>query len=94
MPPDECVLENHFSYFSTKTYAMGTQKNHLIEMVLLNTQYTCLTLYSINTFGHHEILWKMEHLLFWSKCSNFHSIFKSIQQNLNKLFLIFFFNVI
>ena len=26
------------SYFSTKTYVVGTQKNRLIEMVLLRTQ--------------------------------------------------------
>ena len=26
-----------------------------------------------------KVLWKMEHLLFWSKCSIFHNIFKSIQ---------------
>ena len=28
-------------YFSTKTYAVGTQKNHLNEVVLLSTQNTC-----------------------------------------------------
>ena len=27
-----------FSYFSTKTYVVGTQKSHLNEMVLLSTQ--------------------------------------------------------
>ena len=43
-----------------------------------------LTLYSIITpFDTFEIkylknLWKMEHLLFWSKSSIFHNIFKSI----------------
>ena len=35
-----------------------------------------------------KILWKMEHLLFWSKCSIFH-ILKSIQ-NLTLIFLEFF----
>ena len=30
-PPDECVTENYFSYFSTKTYVVGTQKNRLNE---------------------------------------------------------------
>ena len=25
-PPDKSVLENYFSYFSTKTYVVGTQK--------------------------------------------------------------------
>ena len=31
-----------FSYFSTKTYDVGTQKNRLNETVLLSTQNTCL----------------------------------------------------
>ena len=31
-----------FSYFSTKTYVVGTQKNRLNETVLLRTQNTCL----------------------------------------------------
>ena len=33
---------NYFSYFSTKTYVVGTQKNHLNEMVLLSTRNICL----------------------------------------------------
>ena len=41
-PKQECVTENYFSCFSTKTYAVGTQKNRLDETVLLNTQNTCL----------------------------------------------------
>ena len=28
----ECVLENFFLYFSSKTYVVGTQKNRLNEM--------------------------------------------------------------
>ena len=35
-------LEGTFSYFSTKTYVVGTQKNRLNEMVLLSTQNICL----------------------------------------------------
>ena len=31
-----------FSYFSTKIYVVGTQKNRLNEKVLLSTQNTCL----------------------------------------------------
>ena len=31
-----------FSYFSTETYVVGTQKNSLNETVLLSTQNTCL----------------------------------------------------
>ena len=33
----ECVMPNEFSYYSTKTCAVGTQKNHLNETVLLST---------------------------------------------------------
>ena len=29
-------MENYFLYFSSKTYVVGTQKNHLYEMVLLS----------------------------------------------------------
>ena len=36
--PDSGAIQN---YLSTKTYVVGTQKNHLIEMVLLSTQNTC-----------------------------------------------------
>ena len=32
------VCNKKKSYFSTKTYVVGTQKNHLNEMVLLSTQ--------------------------------------------------------
>ena len=35
--PDKRVYENNYFYFSTKTYVVGTQKNHLSEMVLLST---------------------------------------------------------
>ena len=38
----ECVVENYFLYFSSKTYVVGTQKNRLNETVLLSTQNTCL----------------------------------------------------
>ena len=33
-----CVTENYFSYISAKTDVVGTQKNRLIESVLLSTQ--------------------------------------------------------
>ena len=35
------ISENYFSYFSTKTYVVGTQKNPLNETVLLSTKITC-----------------------------------------------------
>ena len=34
----ECVMNIYFSYFSTKTYVVGTQMNRLNETVLLSTQ--------------------------------------------------------
>ena len=42
MPPDSEAIKNLFSYSSTKTHVVGTQKNRLIETVLLSTQNTCL----------------------------------------------------
>ena len=39
MLSDKCN-ENYFSYFLTKTYVVGTQKNSLNETVLLSTQNT------------------------------------------------------
>ena len=33
--------QKHFFYFSTKTYLVWTQKNRLIETVLLRTQNIC-----------------------------------------------------
>ena len=36
------ITENYFSYFSTKTHVVGTQKNRLNETVLLSTQNICL----------------------------------------------------
>ena len=37
----ECVTKIEFSYFSTKTYVVATQKNRLNETVLLSTQNIC-----------------------------------------------------
>ena len=36
------ILENYFLYFSSKTYVVGTQKNHLNETFFLSTKNTCL----------------------------------------------------
>ena len=33
--------DSKFSYFSSKTYVVGTQKNRLNETVLLSTQNIC-----------------------------------------------------
>ena len=40
-PRKDCVNENYFSYFSTKTSVVGIQKNRLDETVLLSTKNTC-----------------------------------------------------
>ena len=42
----ECIIKNNFSYVSTKTYVVGTQKNRLsknrlTETVLLSTPNKC-----------------------------------------------------
>ena len=37
----QCITKNLFSYLSTQTYVVGTQKNRLNETVLLSTQNTC-----------------------------------------------------
>ena len=45
MQGSEEMANKHFkkkSYFLTKTYVVGTQKNCLNEMVLLSTQNKCL----------------------------------------------------
>ena len=39
-PSDKCAVTE--TYFSTKTYVEGTQKNPLNETVLLSTQNICL----------------------------------------------------
>ena len=35
------VTKNELSYFSFKTYVVGSQKNRLNEVVLLSTQNKC-----------------------------------------------------
>ena len=42
---EESVTEKWFSYFSTKTYVVGTQKNRPNETVLLSTQNICYKLW-------------------------------------------------
>ena len=55
-------------------------KYHVFENIMENRAFA-------------QILWKMEHLLFWSKHSIFRNIFKSIE-NLKIKFFLNFFNVI
>ena len=52
---EECAPEKYFSYFSTKRYVMGTQKNHLNETVLLSTQNIC------------KKIWVRKYLLFYAE---------------------------
>ena len=60
-PPDQSVYLK-ISYFSTKTYALSTQKSRLNETVLLSTQNTCLTErwennsnFNLELFGYRTI---------------------------------------
>ena len=46
-PRFECVTEKYFSYLSTKTYVVGTQKTRLNETVLLSTQNSMPTHISV-----------------------------------------------
>ena len=39
---NECVPKNYFSYFSSKTYVMGTQKNRLNETVFEHPKHMFL----------------------------------------------------
>ena len=41
-PREKCITKNIFSYFSIKTYVVGTQKNHLTETIVLSTQNICV----------------------------------------------------
>ena len=42
----QCVPENLFSYFSTKTHVVGAQKNRLNETILLSTKLYVKTIYN------------------------------------------------
>ena len=57
-----------FSYFSTKTYVVGTQKNLLNETVLLSTQNICLN-FCVRKYLHFYAekfcLSKPVHTLIW-----------------------------
>ena len=44
-PLVESAYQKNNSYFSTKTYVVGTQKNRLNETVLLSTQNICYKLW-------------------------------------------------
>ena len=53
------------------------------------TLHFTITIFDVWNIMYLKILWKMEHLLCWSKCSIFHNIFKSIQIS-TEIFLEFF----
>ena len=72
----------------------------MVERLFLTVPRGCLQ-FVIVVFNDHthllflfwnitylKLLWKMEHLLIWSKYSIFHNVFKSIQ-NLSSIFLEF-----
>ena len=51
-PRLKCVSENCFSYFSTKTHVVGTQKNRLNEMVPFKTQNACIMRMHVFLLGY------------------------------------------
>ena len=61
MPLDKgvYVIQPQFSYFSTKPYVVGTQKNHLDETALLSTQNKRLNLADKNLIIHNFLLKKL-----------------------------------
>ena len=73
--PLVCVTENSFSYFSTKTYVADTQKNRLIETVLLSTQNIC------------QKLWVRKYLQFYAEnfcLSTSKPVYEYSSSNFNK----------
>ena len=48
-------MKKIFSYFSTKTYVVGTRKKRLKETILLSTQNVCLNLW-IRKYLHFNVL--------------------------------------
>ena len=57
-PPDKSAYLKliDISYFSTKTYVVGTQKNRLNETVLLSTQNICLDWWVRNNYNFYFML--------------------------------------
>ena len=65
----QCVTKLQFSYFSTKTHVVGTQKNRLNETVLLSTQSICLNLWIKKYFlfyNHKFCLSKVKPMMYVS----------------------------
>ena len=58
-PPDKSAYQKLFSYFSTKTYVVGTQKNRLQETVLSRTQ-------NMFKLMGKKIITILSHLLNWT----------------------------
>ena len=65
----------------TQMYFTNAFKHELATcfIKLLLTFYSIIAPFDAFDMTYLKIVWKMEHLLFWSKCSIFHNIFKSIQ---------------
>ena len=76
------VLSSYWLWFMSLFIYDSTDSHWiLLKFTPLRNLYThILTLNCILWNSMYlELLWIMEHLLFWSKCSIFHNIFKSIQ---------------
>ena len=68
---EECENENYFSYFSTKTYDLGTQINQLSEMALLITQNT-----GDDSFQHQKHMLKLRSKKYFQIYAQKHSLSK------------------
>ena len=64
----------HFFFHIISYFMKNTTSQNIFNPLLHNNTIWCLW-----NIMYLEILWKMEHLLLWSKCSRFHNIFKSFQ---------------
>ena len=46
-PPDKCVIESYFSYFSSKSNVVDTQKNRLNEHTNFMLKQICIKIFTI-----------------------------------------------
>ena len=63
----DLYLKIVLSYFSTKTYVVGTQKNHLSEMVLLDTKHMFKLMHAYQTMECSTSGWVLKTTALWRK---------------------------
>ena len=85
---DQGPTEDYLSYDGPKDVLTNGKSWPMIRS-LINPLLHNNAFWGLLNIMYLKIFWKMEHLLFWSKCSIFYSIYKGIQ-NLIYIFLEFF----